>query len=71
MSFKQITSLYGLIGVRWLWPRRPQDLRRIIGCDRPPYSTVRAMPPLIWTEDPVEAIQGSDLIVLATPVAHH
>jgi prephenate dehydrogenase len=72
MSFKQITIIgTGLIGGSiGLAIKAAGFAGRVIGCDR--QATVdraRAMRAIdLGTEDPIEAIQGSDLIVLATPV---
>ncbi|MGH9564682.1 MAG: prephenate dehydrogenase/arogenate dehydrogenase family protein [Candidatus Angelobacter sp.] len=72
MPFKQITIIgTGLIGGSLGLAIRSSGFGgRIIGCDRAGVvgraSAMRAID--VGTEDPVEAIQGSDLVVLATPV---
>ena len=72
MLFKQITIIgTGLIGGSLGLAIRSSGFGgRIIGCDRAGVvgraSAMRAID--VGTEDPVEAIQGSDLVVLATPV---
>jgi prephenate dehydrogenase len=72
MAFKQITIIgTGLIGGSFgLAVKASGFAGKIIGCDRQPVQDrARAMRAIdIGMEDPVEAIQGSDLIVLATPV---
>jgi len=72
MPFKQITIIgTGLIGGSMGLALKAAGFGgRIIGCDR--QATVdraRAMRAIdLGTEDPVESIQGSDLIILTTPV---
>ncbi|HET7871257.1 MAG TPA: prephenate dehydrogenase/arogenate dehydrogenase family protein [Terriglobales bacterium] len=72
MPFKQITIIgTGLIGGSLGLAIKAAGFGgKVVGCDR--QATVdraRAMRAIdLGTEDPVEAIQGSDLIVLATPV---
>jgi prephenate dehydrogenase len=72
MPFKQITIIgTGLIGGSFALALKAAGIDcKIIGCDRQPVlDRARAMRAIdVDTEDPVEAIQGSDLIVLATPV---
>jgi len=72
MSFKQITIIgTGLIGGSLALAAKAAGFAgKIVGCDRPAVlDRARAMRAIdLGTEDPVEAIQGSDLIVLATPV---
>ncbi len=72
MSFKQITIIgTGLIGGSLALALKAAGVgSKIIGCDRQAVlDRARGMRAIdIGTEDPVEAIQGSDLIVLATPV---
>jgi prephenate dehydrogenase len=72
MPFKQITIIgNGLIGGSFgLALKAAGYTGRIIGCDRPQVlDRARAMRAIdMGSEDPVDAIQGSDLIVLATPV---
>jgi len=72
MHFKQITIIgTGLIGGSLGMALRAAGFTgRIIGCDRGPVlDRARGMRAIdLGTEDPLEAIQGSDLIVLATPV---
>lgn len=72
MAFKQITILgTGLIGGSLGMALRASGFTgRIVGCDRQAVlDRARAMRAIdLGTEDPVEAIQGSDLIVMATPV---
>jgi prephenate dehydrogenase len=72
MPLKQVTIIgTGLIGGSLgLAIRNSGFGGKIVGCDRDSVvSRARAMRAIdIGTEDPVEAIQGSDLIVLATPV---
>lgn len=72
MAFKQITIIgTGLIGGSLgLALKAAGFTGTIVGCDR--QSVLDRARPMraidLGTEDPVEAIQGSDLIVLATPV---
>ena len=72
MPFKQITIIgTGLIGGSFgLALKAAGYSGRIIGCDRGPVlDRARAMRAIdMGSEDPVDAVQGSDLIVLATPV---
>jgi prephenate dehydrogenase len=72
MPFKQITIIgTGLIGGSLgLALRAAGYAGRIVGCDRGPVlDRAKAMRAIsAGTEDPVEAVQGSDLVVLATPV---
>lgn len=72
MAFKQITIIgTGLIGGSFgLAVKAAGFTGKVVGCDRQAVvDRARAMRAIdIGTEDPVEAIQGSDLIVLATPV---
>lgn len=72
MAFKQITIIgTGLIGGSLgLALKAAGFTGRIVGCDRQTVlDRARAMRAIdLGSEDPVEAIQGSDLIVLATPV---
>jgi prephenate dehydrogenase len=72
MSIQQITIIgTGLIGGSLgLALKAAGFTGRIVGSDRQPVlDRARAMRAIdLATEDPVEAIQGSDLIVLATPV---
>src|SRR5262245_11725612 len=72
MAFKQITIIgTGLIGGSLgLAIRATGFAGKIVGCDRRAVlDRARAMRAIdSGTEDPVEAIAGSDLIVLATPV---
>jgi prephenate dehydrogenase len=72
MPFKQITIIgTGLIGGSFgLALKAAGFTGRVIGCDRPAVlDRARAMRAIdMGSEDPVDAIQGSDLIVLATPV---
>ena len=70
--FKQITIIgTGLIGGSLALALKAAGFEgKIIGCDRRPVlDRARAMRAIdLGTEDPVEAVAGSDLIVLATPV---
>src|SRR5260370_42247554 len=72
MPFKQITIIgTGLIGGSFgLAVKAAGYTSKIIGCDRQPVlDRAKAMRAIDQgSEDPVEAIQGSDLIVLAAPV---
>ncbi|HLW54856.1 MAG TPA: prephenate dehydrogenase/arogenate dehydrogenase family protein [Candidatus Angelobacter sp.] len=72
MPFKQITIIgTGLIGGSLGLSLKSAGYKaKIIGCDRQAVlDRAKAMRAIdLGTEDPVEAIQGSDLIVLATPV---
>jgi prephenate dehydrogenase len=72
MAFKQITIIgTGLIGGSFALAVKAAGYEaKIIGCDRQTVlDRAKAMHAIdMGTEDPVEAIQGSDLIVLATPV---
>ncbi|HET9184462.1 MAG TPA: prephenate dehydrogenase/arogenate dehydrogenase family protein [Candidatus Angelobacter sp.] len=72
MAFKQITIIgTGLIGGSMGMALKAAGFAgSIVGCDRQGVlDRARAMRAIdLGTEDPVEAIQGSDLIVLATPV---
>ena len=72
MPFKQITIIgTGLIGGSFALALRAAGYAgRIVGCDRGAVlDRAKAMRAIsAGSEDPVEAIQGSDLIVLATPV---
>jgi prephenate dehydrogenase len=72
MAFKQITIIgTGLIGGSFgLAVKAAGFTAKIIGCDRQlVLDRAKAMRAIdLGTEDPVEAVQGSDLIVLATPV---
>lgn len=72
MPFKQITIIgTGLIGGSFGLAVKAAGFNgRIVGCDRRPVlDRARAMRAIdSGTEDPVEAIKGSDLIFLATPV---
>jgi prephenate dehydrogenase len=72
MPFKQITIIgTGLIGGSFgLAVKAAGYTSKIIGCDRKAVlDRAKAMRAIdLGSEDPVEAIQGSDLIVLATPV---
>jgi prephenate dehydrogenase len=72
MAFKQITIIgTGLIGGSvGLAIKAAGFGGRIVGCDREAVvDRARAMRAIdLGTEDPIEAIQGSDLIILATPV---
>ena len=72
MPFKQITIIgTGLIGGSLgLAVKSAGYKARIVGCDRQGVlDRAKAMRAIdLGTEDPVEAIQGSDLILLATPV---
>jgi prephenate dehydrogenase len=72
MAFKQITIIgTGLIGGSLGLALKGSGFAgRIVGCDRQAVlDRARPMHAIdLGTEDPVEAIQGSDLIVLATPV---
>ncbi len=72
MPFKQITIIgNGLIGGSLGLALKAAGFSgKIVGCDRQPVlDRARAMRAIdIGTEDPVEAVQNSDLIVLATPV---
>jgi len=72
MPIKQITIIgTGLIGGSLgLSLKTAEYMAKIVGCDRQPIlDRAKAMRAIdMGTEDPVEAIQGSDLIVLATPV---
>ena len=70
MAFKQITIIgTGLIGGS-LALKAAGFSGKIVGCDRAPVlDRARAMRAIdLGTEDPIEAVAGSDLIVLATPV---
>ncbi|HZU32227.1 MAG TPA: prephenate dehydrogenase/arogenate dehydrogenase family protein [Candidatus Angelobacter sp.] len=72
MAFKQITIIgTGLIGGSLALALKASGFEgKIIGCDRRGVlDRARAMRAIdSGTEDPIEAIAGSDLIVLATPV---
>jgi prephenate dehydrogenase len=72
MPFKQITIIgTGLIGGSLGLALKAAGFGgKIVGCDREAVvDRARAMRAIdLGTEDPIEAIQGSDLIVLATPV---
>lgn len=72
MAFKQITIIgTGLIGGSLGLALKAAGFKgKIVGCDRQAVlDRARPMRAIdVGTEDPVEAIQGSDLIVLATPV---
>lgn len=72
MAFRQITIIgTGLIGGSLgLALKAAGFTGKIVGCDRQAVlDRARPMRAVdLGTEDPVEAIQGSDLIVLATPV---
>jgi prephenate dehydrogenase len=72
MPFKQITIIgTGLIGGSLgLSLKAAGYTAKIIGCDRQTVlARAKAMRAIdLGTEDPVEAVQGSDLIVMATPV---
>lgn len=72
MSFKQITIIgTGLIGGSFALAVKAAGYpAKIVGCDRQTVlDRAKAMRAIdAGTEDPVEAVQGSDLIVLATPV---
>src|SRR5215471_16799535 len=72
MAFKQITIIgTGLIGGSMALALKAAGFSgKIIGCDRRAVlDRARAMRAIdLATEDPVEAIAGSDLIILATPV---
>jgi prephenate dehydrogenase len=72
MPFKQITIIgTGLIGGSFgLALRAAGYAGRIVGCDRSVVlDRAKGMRAIgAGSEDPVEAVQGSDLIVLATPV---
>jgi prephenate dehydrogenase len=72
MPFKQITIIgTGLIGGSLgLSLKTAGYMAKIVGCDRQPIlDRAKAMRAIdVGIEDPVEAIQASDLIVLATPV---
>ncbi len=72
MPFKQITIIgTGLIGGSFgLAVKAAGYAGRIVGCDRQAVlDRARSMRAIdLGTEDAVEAVQGSDLIVLATPV---
>jgi prephenate dehydrogenase len=72
MPFKQITIIgTGLIGGSFGLAIKAAGLTaKVIGCDRQAVlDRAKAMHAIdLGSEDPVEAIQGSDLIVLATPV---
>ena len=72
MPFKQITIIgNGLIGGSLgLAIKAAGSDAKIIGCDRQPVlDRAKAMRAIdLGSADPMEAIQGSDLIVLATPV---
>ncbi|MGE5325205.1 MAG: prephenate dehydrogenase/arogenate dehydrogenase family protein [Actinomycetota bacterium] len=72
MAFKQITIIgTGLIGGSLGMALKAAGFTgRIVGCDRQAVlDRARSMRAIdLGTEDPVEAIHGSDLIVLATPV---
>ncbi len=72
MPFKQITIIgTGLIGGSLGLALKAAGFSgKIIGCDREAtVDRARAMRAIdLGTEDPLEAIQGSDLIILATPV---
>src|SRR5262249_9192082 len=72
MPFKQITIIgTGLIGGSLGFALEAAGYNgRIIGCDRPAVlDRARAMRAIdMGSEDAVDSIQGSDLILLATPV---
>jgi prephenate dehydrogenase len=72
MAFRQITIIgTGLIGGSLGLALKAAGFRgKIVGCDRGAVlDRARAMRAIdLGSEDPVEAIAGSDLIVLATPV---
>jgi prephenate dehydrogenase len=72
MAFKQITIIgTGLIGGSLALALKAAGFSgRIVGCDRASIlDRARAMRAIdLGTEDPIEAVAGSDLIVLATPV---
>jgi prephenate dehydrogenase len=72
MPFKQITIIgTGLIGGSFALAIKATGYAgKIVGCDRQAVlDRAKAMRAIdLGTEDPVEAVQGSDLIVLATPV---
>ncbi|HEY6272782.1 MAG TPA: prephenate dehydrogenase/arogenate dehydrogenase family protein [Terriglobales bacterium] len=72
MPFKQITIIgTGLIGGSFaLAVKATGYAGKIVGCDRQAVlDRAKAMRAIdLGTEDPVEAVLGSDLIVLATPV---
>ncbi len=72
MAFKQITIIgTGLIGGSFALALKAAGFGgKIIGCDRRAVvDRARSMRAIdAGTEDPVEAVAGSDLIVLATPV---
>jgi len=72
MAFKQITIIgTGLIGGSLALALKAAGFSgKIVGCDRAPVlDRARAMRAIdLGTEDPIEAVAGSDLIVLATPV---
>jgi prephenate dehydrogenase len=72
MAFKQITIIgTGLIGGSLALALKAAGFTgKIVGCDRAPVlDRARGMRAIdLGTEDPVEAVAGSDLIVLATPV---
>jgi len=72
MAFRQITIIgTGLIGGSLALALKTAGFGgKIIGCDRGPVlDRARAMRAIdMGSEDPVEAIAGSDLIILATPV---
>jgi prephenate dehydrogenase len=72
MPFKQITIIgTGLIGGSLALAIKATGFAgKLVGCDREAVlDRAKAMRAIdMGTEDPVEAVQGSDLIVLATPV---
>ena len=72
MPFKQVTIIgTGLIGGSFALAIKATGYAgKIVGCDREAVlDRAKAMRAIdLGTEDPVEAVQGSDLIVLATPV---
>jgi prephenate dehydrogenase len=72
MPFKQITIIgTGLIGGSLGLAIKAAGFGgKVVGCDREAaVDRARAMRAIdLGTEDPIEAIQGSDLIILATPV---
>ncbi|HET9165388.1 MAG TPA: prephenate dehydrogenase/arogenate dehydrogenase family protein, partial [Candidatus Angelobacter sp.] len=72
MAFKQITIIgTGLVGGSLALALKAAGFGgKIIGCDRKAVlDRARAMRAIdMGSEDPVEAITGSDLIILATPV---
>jgi len=72
MPFKQITIIgAGLIGGSFGMAVKAAGFAgRVVGCDRQAIlDRARAVQAIdLGTEDPVEAVQGSDLVVLATPV---